>query len=446
MRPSLLRFLAAGGVVASAIVSLPARGQTPTAPSAPPATAGFDFSGVIFGNWSMKTDSASKANLGGSNPNIFDMGRAYLTFRMPAGDNGAIRITTDIFQNTNPAQNTYYQGWVVRLKYAYAQYTGLRNDWGPGSSLVGRIGMLHTVAIDYTESLWPRYLQQTPIEKNGFFSSADVGVAGLGTLGNRWGEIYGTITNGSAYTSYDNPAAAGQAQPVTSNRFKDFGLRATLTPLAHDADVSHFVRYLAITPWVYKGWNGSAFQSGGTGEVGPGTNGAITDGMQRDRFGLNLALRDSSVCDFRTGGRCRFVLAGEYDQRRDASDNGGNTVASPRVFHDSTGSIFAGWIYLRPVEIFDPSQHSPFSIIARFDHFTPQTDPGSSVPGAANYAGTTPAYNFYVLGASWDLNQKITLTADWQNQSPTDFPAPTGTNVRPTPQSSIFFIHFVANF
>ena len=153
-------------------------------------------------------------------PNLFDLGRAYLTFRMPAGDNGAIRITTDIFQNTNPAQNTYYQGWVVRAKYAYLQYTGLRNELGPGSSLVGRLGLLHTVMIDYEEQYWPRYLQQTAIEKNGFFSSSDMGLAGLATLGNRWGEIYGTVTNGSGYTSYDNPG-----RPVRLSRSAATGSR-----------------------------------------------------------------------------------------------------------------------------------------------------------------------------------------------------------------------------
>jgi len=126
MKPSFLRFIA-GVVAAPAMLSLPAGAQTPTAPAPAPATAGFDFSGVIFGNWQIKTDSASKANLGGSSPNLFDLGRAYLTFRMPAGENGAIRITTDVFQNTNPAQNTYYQGWVIRAKYAYLQYTGLIN-------------------------------------------------------------------------------------------------------------------------------------------------------------------------------------------------------------------------------------------------------------------------------------------------------------------------------
>jgi len=289
-----------------------------------------------------------------------------------------------------------------------------------------------------------RRMMPTGWEKNGFFSSADMGVAGLATLGKRWGEVYGTVTNGGGYTNYDNPGSTGQ--PVTSNRFKDFGLRVSLTPFGHDSTRSSYLRNLAITPWGYIGYNGSAFQSGGAGQVGPGTNGAITSGMTRNRFGILATIKDSSICDFRNGGRCRLSAGLEYAQRRDASDNGGNTTASPRVVHDSTGRVLDAFLFIRPVEVFDPSHHSPFSLVARFDHFTPQTDPASSVPGAANYAGSTPAYNFVVLGASYDVNQRITLTADWQNQSPTDFPVPTGTNVKPTPQSTIFFIHFVVNF
>ena len=431
-------------IVVAALVVAPALGVAQQPPAPPAATPGFDFSGVIFGNWQIKTDSASRAGLGGSSPNLFDLGRAYLTFRMPAGANGAIRITADVFQNTNPAQNAYYQGWVIRAKYAYLQYTGLRNEFGTGSSLVGRLGMIHTLLDDYEEQYWPRYLQLVADEKNGFFSSADMGVAGLATLGNRWGEVYGTVTNGGGYTNYDNPGSTGQ--PVTSNRFKDFGLRVSLTPFGHDSTRSSYLRNLAITPWGYIGYNGSAFQSGGAGQVGPGTNGAITSGMTRNRFGILATIKDSSICDFRNGGRCRLSAGLEYAQRRDASDNGGNTTASPRVVHDSTGRVVDAFLFIRPVEVFDPSRHSPFSLVARFDHFTPQTDPASSVPGAANYAGSTPAYNFVVLGASYDVNQRITLTADWQNQSPTNFPVPTGTNVRPTPQSTIFFIHFVVNF
>ncbi|MDB4876153.1 MAG: hypothetical protein JWM41_2599 [Gemmatimonadetes bacterium] len=431
--------------VGAAITIAPALGFAQQAPTAPaPATPGFGFSGTIFGSFGYKTDSASKAQLGGSNPNAFNLDRVYLTYRMPAGDNGSVRVTTDIFQNTNPAQNPYYQGWVVRLKYAYLDYTGLRNEFGAGSSLTGRIGLLHTVLIDHEESFWPRYLQQTGIEKNGFFSSSDAGAAALMTLGNKWGEIYGTVTNGSGYSSYDNPGTTGQG--VANNRFKDFGLRASLTPFANQPTMTNVIRYLTITPWVYKGYNASAFQSGGTGQVGPGTNGAITDGLKRDRYGIFAAIKDTSSCDFRNGGRCRFSLGGDFAQRTDASDNGGNTAASPRVVHDSTGRLIDGFVFVRPLELFDKTQKSPFSIVARWDHWTPNTDPSSSIPNAAGYAGTTPAYNFYVLGASWDVNQRMTFTADYQNQSPTNFPTPTGTNVKPTPQATTMFLHFVVNF
>jgi len=418
-----------------AIGITPAMTLAQQAPATPPVvTPALDFSGVIFGSYSYRTDSAAKAGLGGQHPNQFGVDRAYLTFRMPAGENGAIRITTDVFQNTNTAQNAYYQGWAVRIKYAYLQYTGLKNAFGAGSSLLGRIGVLHTVVIDHQEGFWPRSLQQTAIEKNGFFSSADAGVAAQLTLSsnastpvgaatgtqrpNTWGEIYGTITNGPGYTSYEK------------DRFKDFALRVSLTPLANETGLSPILKSLTISPWFYKGWLGSNFATGGTGQLGPGTNGAVTDGLARDRYGIFAGLKER-----------RLTAGAEFAQRKDESETGANTVASPRVVHDSTGRVIDGFVITRPVEWFDASQRSPFSVVARWDHFTPNTSPSS-----ANYAGTTPAYNFYVLGVAYDLTQRMTFTADYQNQSPTDFPSPTGTNVRPTPPQSTMFLHFNVAF
>ena len=93
-------------------------------------TPAFDFSGVVFGAYGIRTDSAAKATLGGKSPNAFTLDRAYLTFRMPAGDNASIRVTTDVFQQTNAAAGAFYGGWVVRIKYGYVQYTALRDDFG----------------------------------------------------------------------------------------------------------------------------------------------------------------------------------------------------------------------------------------------------------------------------------------------------------------------------
>jgi hypothetical protein len=388
-------------------------------------TPAFDFSGVLFGSYQWRLDSLGQAQTGGSHPNQFTLDRAYLTFRMPAGDNGQIRVTTDVFQNTNNATNSFYQGWLIRIKYGYLQYTGLRNSFGDGSSLVGRIGILHTVVIDYEEQFWPRYLQQTAVERNGFFSSADGGIAALATLGNHLGEVYATVTNGPGYTSFEK------------DRFKDPAARVSFTPFGNSKTLSPIVKSWSITPWFYKGWVASTFAAGGPNEVGPGDNGAITEGLTRDRFGIF------------TGVRERRINAGlEYAQRQDESDRGGNTLASPRLVTDSTGRLFDGFIVGRPVEWFKPQAKSGLQVIGRFDHFTPNTDP-TEVNGSTNtasYAGTTPSYNFWILGVSYDVNQRMTFALDWQKQQGTGFPPPAGTNIRAIPVSSSLFMQWQATF
>ena len=135
---------------------------------------------------------------GGSAPNKFDIGRAYLTFKGPLGDRVAYRVTTDIKQGGGTDS---YKGWFVRLKYAYLQYDYMKPN-ADGASAFARLGVLHTVVVDHEENFWPRYLAQTGVEKNGFFSSADLGVSTQITLPNKLGEIYADVVNG---TGYDNP-------------------------------------------------------------------------------------------------------------------------------------------------------------------------------------------------------------------------------------------------
>jgi hypothetical protein len=404
-------------IAAFAAVALLVRTATAQQPAPTPVTPALDFSGLMFGSFNFRTDSAGKALAGGKNPNQFALDRVYLNFRLPAGDNGLIRVTTDVFQNQSTATNGYYQGWTIRIKYAYFQYTGLKDVFGTGSSLVGRVGSLHNVIIDQVETHWLRHLQQSGIERVGFFSSADVGVAGLMTLGNKWGEVYGTITNGPGYTSYDR------------DRFKDVAIRATLTPFAKTAG-NAYVKSLVITPWFYKGTVGSAFAAGGAGQLGPGTNGAVTEGLTRNRYGIFAGARDR-----------RLTLGVDYAQRVDESEAGANTAGSPRSVTDSTGRLIDGFIIARPLEWLDASKRSRLSLIGRYDHFTPNTNPTS-----VNYASTTPAYAFTMLGAAYELNQRITLTLDWQANSPTGFPPATGANVRPTARQSTVFLHWLATF
>jgi hypothetical protein len=415
-----LRFLRISVLAIAAAALSPAVGLAQGGQAATVVTPALDFSGVIFGSWGIRTDSAARATLGGKSPNQFSLDRAYLTFRMPAGDNASIRVTTDIFQNTNTAQNGFYQGWVVRVKYGYLQYTALRDLVGAGSNLTGRIGILHTVVIDHQEGFWPRYFGQVALERNGFMSSADAGAAGLMTLGNHWGEIYATVVNGGGYAS------------VERDRFKDFAARVSLTPLAHHPGLSPILKSFVISPWYSKGWNPSTFASGGTGQVGPGDNGAITDGMQKDRYGVFAGVKER-----------RITAGAEWAQRTDASDGpaNGNTIAVPRVMTDSTGRLLDGFILLRPLELFDASRRSGLQLVGRFDRYTPNTGPAS-----ANYAGSTPSYDYWVAGASYDVTSRFTMALDWQVQNPTNFPAATGANVRPVPRSSSLFLHWQATF
>ena len=415
-----LRFLRSPLFAVAAAVLTPIALQAQGSPTPTVVTPTFDFSGVVFGSWGIRTDSAAQATLGGKSPNQFSLDRAYLNFRMPAGDNASIRVTTDVFQQTNAAAGAYYGGWVVRVKYGDVQYTGLRDQFGTGSNLTGRIGILHTVVIDHQEGFWPRYLSQVALERNGFMSSADAGVAGLMTLGDKWGEIYATVVNGGGYTA------------VERDRFKDFAARLSLTPLANHNSLSPIWKSLAISPWYSKGWAPSTFAAGGAGQVGSGDNGAITDGLQKDRYGVFAGIKER-----------RITAGAEWAQRKDESDGpaNGNTATVPRVVVDSTGRLLDGFVLLRPVELFDASHKSGWQLIGRYDRFTPNSDPTS-----ANYAASTPSYNYWLLGTSYDLNQRFTMALDWQVQNPNSFPAATGTNVRATPRASTMFLHWQATF
>ncbi|HEY2897009.1 MAG TPA: hypothetical protein VGJ12_07720, partial [Gemmatimonadaceae bacterium] len=223
-----------------------------------PATPGLDFSAWLFGDFQYQTDDAAKSANGGSAPNKFDIGRVYLTFKGPLGDRVSYRATTDIKQGGGTDS---YKGWFVRLKYAYLQYDYMKPNTD-GASAFARLGVLHTVLVDHEENFWPRYLAQTGVEKNGFFSSADLGVATQITLPNKIGEIYADVVNG---TGYDNPE---------NNKYKDFQARLTITPLAKTTSI---VKTLTISPWYSYGGNTSVFLND---PVSP-----ITDRLKKDRYG-----------------------------------------------------------------------------------------------------------------------------------------------------------------
>ena len=265
-------------IALTAAISIQSGAQTPpaaappdtatTAPTVPPAPAkvapapAFDFSGVLYANFQYRGDDGPAKS-----SNRFDLERAYLTFRVPAGERGSIRITADVFQQTATGSDAFYRGWVVRAKYAYLQYDFVKS---PGWSVLARGGLVHNVVIDHVEGFWPRWLSITPVERAGFFSSADAGVAGLVALPNKLGEIYTSVANGPGYTSRE------------VDRFKDYSGRISLTPFGGR---SGFLKTFTLTGWTYRGALASRFVAGGAGQIGP-----VGSSLARNRSGVFMDL------------------------------------------------------------------------------------------------------------------------------------------------------------
>ncbi len=372
--------------------------QAAPAPALPP----LNFSGVIFGSYNFQ-QSTTPNPLNRQIDNAFIVDRAYLTFRMPAGDHTSIRITTDLYQSSEATPNAY----TIRAKYAYLQYDGTKMS--NGLQVAGRIGILHTVLIDHEETFWPRYLSGTAVERAGFFTSSDVGLSTLVSLPNKRGELYATITNGPGYTSRE------------TDRFKDYAVRLSLTPLANNADMP-LLQTFTITAWGYKGATASTFVNGGAA-----TNGAVGSALDRSRAGLFVGLKDP-----------RLVLGGEFAQRHEDGEAGANTAASPRGLTATTGRVLSAFTVVRPFAFANASGKSPFGVVARYD----AVKPTSSTTGFATVPPTDNAYHNAIAGVFWDLSQKAQLALDYQES----LASSNGVSNAPPAPAKSWFAHFVVNF
>jgi hypothetical protein len=372
------------------------------APAPAPALAPLTVSGLLFGSYNF-TPSTTPNQLGNQNDNGFILDRAYLTFRAPVGNQMSVRVSTDVYQTTENSANAY----TIRAKYAYLQYDGTRA--ADGMQYLGRIGILQNVLIEHVESFWPRYLSQTAVERAGYFSSSDAGLAAGATLPNRLGEVYATVVNGTGYASRER------------DRFKDVALRVSLTPLASHADAG-LLQTLTISPWIYKGALASQFVNGGTGQVG-----AVGEARDRSRYGLFAGIRDP-----------RLVLGAEWAHRTDGVDVGANTIASPRTAGSISGRLLSAFTVLRPFAFTNGTGKSPFAIIARYDHVNPTT----SSENLATPVVTDNAYHVVIGGVSYDVNPRVTFAADYQESLASN----NGTSNAPPTQSKGYFAHFSVGF
>lgn len=373
------------------------RAQEPAgSPAVPPDTAKparapapapkLDFSGVMFANYQYRLD---RGVIRGQNK--FDVERVYLTFKLPAGDRARIRVTTDLFQQQSSGSDSFYKGWVVRAKYAYLEYDYLKRN---GLTAVARGGFVHNVFIDHDESFWPRWVGTVATDRHGYFSSSDAGVVSLVTFPARRGELYVTLVNGPGYTSRE------------TDRFKDYGARLTLTPLATSAE--SFWRTLALTGWAYQGAIGSKFAAGGAEQIGP-----IGSSLQRDRWGVFAGVKHP-----------RLTLAAQYAARTDERETGNNTVAAPREVVEISGDLVSAYAMAR---VLGGSGRSakPVHLLGRVDQVTSDRSRGDR-------------HRLVVGGLVWDFTSTASLALDYQ-----ELLAQRGSAVVP---SKTLFLHLVARF
>ncbi|MGK2934075.1 MAG: hypothetical protein ACSLFE_02385 [Gemmatimonadaceae bacterium] len=360
-------------------------GADSTKPAAPAAPK-LDLSGVVFANYQYRTNRGASRGA-----NKFDLERVYLTLRMPAGERASVRITTDVFQQPQSGNDSYYRGWTIRAKYAYLQYDYLKRGTARGAA---RFGLVHNVFIEHDETYWPRWISTVATDRHGYFSSADAGLASAITLPRKLGEVYAAITNGPGYTSRE------------VDRFKDYGARLTLTPFASRAD--GLLGSLALTAWSYQGSTASRFAAGGAGQLGP-----VGSSLQRDRWGVFAAVKNPAL-----------TIAAQYAARKDEGETGSNTIADQRAVVDSAGHLVSAYAIARPFASLAGAARS-ISLVGRVDRVT------------TNRA-LRQQHTLVIGGVAIDLTKAASLSLDYQEQLPRDG--------GPASPSKTVFLHLIARF
>jgi hypothetical protein len=380
------------GVLFAAVPS-DARGQA--------AAPAIDFSGVIWPQYRYATDNATKAANGGHAANKFDVERVYLTFRMPAGDDGSIRITTDVFNNGSSCSGCY-AGWSVRLKYGYFQYNFLHDIGGrKGLNAAARIGMIPAAVVEHIEGFWPRWISQVALERGGFFASSDVGAAAQLTMPG-WGEAYAMVVNGGGYT-------VAETDP-----YKDVAARLSITPWGTREG---FLKTATISPWIYRGKTASKFLTT-AGSAGT----AAADGLTRNRMGIFAGVKDR-----------RFTAGAEWGRRTETFESG--TTLATRTAADNNGTLTSAFALIRPAELFasDPKFRSKWGVHARLDNL--RLYDNATVAGAQ---GVDAANALSILGLWYDLNQRVSFSLDMQHLKPK--------NGSTTVESKVLFVHGMVAF
>jgi hypothetical protein len=219
MRSNKRKTALGAAVLAAMFVAGGARAQMTT--DAPEDKPSVKVGGVIFADYTYQ-DKPTGTDSGGNtiHPNSFNVSRAYVNVLANISHLISARITTDIKADTNSSDSSLNGSNVIRLKYAFGQLN--TDQWlGKGSFL--RIGLQTTPWIDYDEGIY-RYRFQGPtfVDREGFITSSDYGIAGHYNFPSDYGDIHLGVYNGEGYGS--------QADQTGANDQKSFQARVSIRP------------------------------------------------------------------------------------------------------------------------------------------------------------------------------------------------------------------------
>lgn len=280
------RLLAALWVLS--IAALPAAAQT-QASQAPQVTVG----GVVYGQFLYQL----KDSLGAGHQNQFSIQRAYINVLGRFSGGISTRVTADIAPVGVGNQ-------VFRLKYAFLAWTPTN------SNLTYKFGLMQTPYVDFEETLWDYRMQgAVAVDRNGYMSSADVGIGADGRWKNEQVNAQFAIINGEGYSG------------GTGDNRKDVTARVSVR----------------LSP------TNDASRVGGLRLTGYAGIGKATGGADRNRFLGILSYKTQQV-----------TLAGEFVSTKDAAVTG--SILSAFGVYRFTGSKAA---VIGRVDVVDPDTDTP---------------------------------------------------------------------------------------
>lgn len=150
----------------------------------------------------------------------FNVPRAYVNVTGKLNNRFSFRVTPDVAREVGGG-SSLSGSQQFRLKYAYAELD--LAEWLPRGSWV-RFGVQQTPYADYFDKIYRYRFQGTNfVEREGYLSSADAGIAFQYALPASYGEIHAGFYNGEGYSK------------VETNDRKSLQIRASVRPLPKSA-------------------------------------------------------------------------------------------------------------------------------------------------------------------------------------------------------------------